>query len=309
MRILVELPTWLGDTIMVTPALDNLHNYYDSPKIIIAGSKISIDVLKDNVIFLDYFYIQKDYLSLIKASRQLGEFDVFFSFRDSFRSRIFNWLIRSKKKYQYKSDFSKKSHQVQKYNNFINQSLDTNFQPGKLNVKSSNQFLKNKKTKLLGINPGASYGSAKRWQSEKFAKVCIELSNKYDILIFGSNKEKKIADEIANILIQNEVTNFKNLSGKTSINELISYIKNLDLFITGDSGPMHIAGSFEVPTVSIFGPTKDSETSQWMTSKNVIIKKSVECQPCMKRECPLGHNNCMNHIGHDEVLRAIKTLY
>ena len=70
---------------------------------------------------------------------------------------------------------------------------------------------------------------------------------------------------------------------------------------------MHIAASFQVPTVSIFGPTKDKETSQWNNEKSVILKTNLECQPCMRRTCPLKHHNCMNLIKAIDVLNAIKS--
>ena len=70
-------------------------------------------------------------------------------------------------------------------------------------------------------------------------------------------------------LIEKGVKNYQNLASKTSIFELMSQIANLDLFITGDSGPMHIAGAFQVPTVTIFGPTRDNETSQWLNKKSI----------------------------------------
>ena len=95
------------------------------------------------------------------------------------------------------------------------------------------------------------------------------------------------------------------MAGKTTIPELINHISNLDLFITGDSGPMHVAAAFQVPTVAIFGPTKDDETSQWMNEKSLIVKKSLECQPCMERTCPLQHHNCMKLITYLEVLKII----
>jgi len=86
----------------------------------------------------------------------------------------------------------------------------------------------------------------------------------------------------------------------------MSRISNLDLFITGDSGPMHVAAAFQVPTVAIFGPTKDNETSQWMNEKSLIVKKDLDCQPCMKRTCPLGHHDCMNLIKAEDVLKVVK---
>jgi heptosyltransferase-2 len=104
------------------------------------------------------------------------------------------------------------------------------------------------------------------------------------------------------------VTNYQNLVGDTNISELIDIISNLDLFITGDSGPMHLAANYQVPTVSIFGPTKDNETSQWMNKKSIIVKKNLDCQPCMKRVCPLKHHNCMKLIKAKDILVEVESL-
>ena len=108
-------------------------------------------------------------------------------------------------------------------------------------------------------------------------------------------------------MVDKGISNYRNLTGKTSISELVNYISNLDLFVTGDSGPMHLAASFQVPTVAIFGPTRDSETSQWMNEKSLVVKKNLECQPCMKRVCPLKHHDCMNLIKAVTVLKAIQS--
>jgi heptosyltransferase-2 len=158
----------------------------------------------------------------------------------------------------------------------------------------------------LGINPGASYGSAKRWYPKEFADVAGDLSSHYDIVIFGGSNEKDIALDIEKYLIEKGVTNYQNLSAQTSIKQLISQIANLDLFITGDSGPMHLAAAYQIPTVAIFGPTNDKETSQWMNEKSVIVKKNLECQPCMKRACPLKHHKCMKLLEASDVLCAVK---
>ena len=138
--------------------------------------------------------------------------------------------------------------------------------------------------------------------------MAIELSNQFEILIFGGPDEVDIALDIENYLIKKGVVNYKNLSGKTTISELVEHISKLDLFISGDSGPMHIAASFQIPTIAIFGPTRDNETSQWMNQKSVIVKKNLDCQPCMKRNCPLLHHNCMKTIQVDDVLNALKSI-
>ena len=109
-------------------------------------------------------------------------------------------------------------------------------------------------------------------------------------------------------MIEKGVNNYINLVAKTSIDELINQIANLDLFITGDSGPMHLAAAFQIPTVAIFGSTNDKETSQWMNENSMIVKKNLECQPCMKRECPLKHHNCMKLVHASDVLEAVKQI-
>ena len=104
------------------------------------------------------------------------------------------------------------------------------------------------------------------------------------------------------------IHNFLNLAGNTSISELTNYISSLVVFITGDSGPMHIAASLQIPTIALFGPTNPIETSQWKNSNSFIVKKDLECQPCMKRTCPLKHHNCMKLIDPKDVLSLVNTL-
>jgi len=308
MKILIELPTWMGDAVMASAAIENIVNYYDSPEITLIGSSISTEVIKNHPCVKRSHVLTKKYISLIKIVRNLSDFDVFFSFRSSFRSTILKILVSSKNKYQYKNSQYQNQHQVEKYNDFANDSLDTNFLAGKLVVHKGKKSITNNPKPLVGINPGASYGSAKRWYPEEFAKVASELSSQYEIIIFGGPNEIDIAVDIEKLLVEKGVKNCTNLAGDTTIQELINRISSLDLFITGDSGPMHLAASFQVPTVAIFGPTKDEETSQWMNNKSIIVKKDLDCQPCMQRTCPLKHHNCMNHIKAIEVLNAVKSL-
>lgn len=308
MKILIELPTWLGDTVMASPAIENLIKYFSDVEIILLGSVVSIEVLRNHPKVIKTYVLDRNVINLYHILRNQREFDVFFSFRSSYRSKLIKLFISSKSKYQYDKNKYKQGHQVEKYNNFINNSLNINSLVGKLSLKAKKKS-KDGNKKLLGINPGASYGSSKRWYPKEFADLAFELSNEYEIIIFGGPKEKDIAKDIENYLIEKGINNFQNLSAKISISELISQISNLDLFITGDSGPMHIAAAFQIPTVSIFGPTKDNETSQWMNEKSKIVKQNLDCQPCMKRICPLGHHNCMKLIKARDILEAVKSLH
>ena len=307
MKLLVELPTWLGDCVMATPAIENIVNFHNDVEITFIGSFVSIEALKNHPKVVKTEVLSKKYTDLYKISQELGKFDVFFSFRSSVRSKFLKFLILAKNKYQFDKNQYADRHQVEKYNDFVNEALGVNFPAGKLTLSTINYQLSTNKT--IGLNPGASYGSAKRWYPQEFAKVASELSKKYDIVIFGGASEIDIANDIEKELIKNNVKNYKNLAGKTTISELISKISRLDLFITGDSGPMHVAAAFQVPTVAIFGPTKDKETSQWRNEKSIIVKKNLECQPCMKRTCPLKHHNCMKLIKAVDVLNAFKDIY
>jgi heptosyltransferase II len=313
MKLLIELPTWLGDTVMVSPAIECLVKYFNNPKITLIGSPVSLEVFKFHPNINKSIILDKNYIDLYKSISKLDEFDAFFSFRNSIRSKFINFFIKSNKKYLFNSQKIQDSHLVIRYADFIRNSLKINFEIPRLCVYkdksfSMKRYSRNLNKPAIGINPGASYGNAKQWYPNEFAAVAIDLSSHYDIFIFGSKNEIKIAFDIESIFKKNNIQNYSNLAGKTNISELINIISNLDMFITGDSGPMHLAAAFQVPTIAIFGPTKDKETSQWKNKKSVIVKKNLECQPCMKRICPLNHHNCMKQIKALDVLDAIKKI-
>jgi heptosyltransferase-2 len=303
MKLLIELPTWLGDAVMTTPAIENIISHFKNVEITLVGSQVSVEALKEHPNVINTYFFDKSFSNFYRTLKNLEEFDVFFSFRGSLRAKLFKLFVLSKNKYQYDKNKYKKGHQVDKYNNFINDSLSIDSEAGRLLVHSkSHKKIQN--NKLLGINPGAAFGSAKQWYPKKFAEVALGMSNQYDIIIFGGPKDFDIAKDIENYLTEMGVINYQNIATKLSVPELISHIKNLDLFVTCDSGPMHLAAALKIPTVSIFGPTKVNETSQWMNEKNILVKKNLECQPCMKKHCPLTHHNCMKQIKASEVINA-----
>lgn len=163
----------------------------------------------------------------------------------------------------------------------------------------------------LGINPGASYGSAKRWYPSYFAQVAKEFANEFDIVIFGGAGEREICDEIARNLARCGVK-FQNLCGKTNIKELCEIIGGIDksggIFITNDSGPMHIAAAYGVATVALFGPTRCDETAPYANKNAQILRLNLACMPCMKRVCPLGTHACMRDLAPQMAIEAVKEL-
>ncbi|MBD3841781.1 MAG: lipopolysaccharide heptosyltransferase II [Campylobacterales bacterium] len=314
MKIFIEIPTWLGDAVMATPAIENIIATYPTSKLTIMGSFVSTKL------FLYHPNVEKlivddskkrgfRYYNLYKLAKSSEiEYDLAFSFRKNFTTKFLLNFIKAKKRFIYKRyDKNLEKHQVIRYNDFVNKSLKINTKAGKLKIYPDPQIQTSIKIKkLLGINPGATYGSAKRWYPQEFANICQELSDRFDIVIFGGPGETDIALDIQKQLENSNISNFQNLAGKTSVEELIVKISTLDLFITNDSGPMHVAAAFDVPTISIFGPTRFKETSQWMNPNGKLIRKELECSPCMKRVCPLGHHDCMKLIKAKDVLDVLQ---
>ncbi|WP_152057324.1 glycosyltransferase family 9 protein [Aliarcobacter butzleri] len=309
-EIFIEIPSWLGDAIMATPAIENLIKTYPDAQITLLGSFVSTLAFQGypnikKVIVDDTKKSGNRYKNLISLAKSIGRVDLAISFRRSISSKFMMFFIKAKKKFNYRRLTKKEIHLCIRYNDFVNKVLNLKNEVGDLKLYFK-PFNYGKPT--LGINPGATYGSAKRWYPEEFAKIAIEMSKKYDIVIFGGPAETNIAKDIENELVSKGITNYQNLAGKTTIPELIEKIAGLDLFITNDSGPMHIAAAYKVKTIAIFGPTKFTETNQWNNPNGEIVTKNVDCAPCMKRVCPLKHHNCMKNITAADVLNVIVKL-
>ena len=295
---------------MATPAIENLIKTYPDAQITLLGSFVSTQAFQGypnikKVIVDDTKKSGNRYKNLISLAKSIGRVDLAISFRRSISSKFMMFFIKAKKKFNYRRLTKKEIHLCIRYNDFVNKVLNLKNEVGDLKLYFK-PFNYGKPT--LGINPGATYGSAKRWYPEEFAKIAIEMSKKYDIVIFGGPSETNIAKDIENELVSKGITNYQNLAGKTTIPELIEKIAGLDLFITNDSGPMHIAAAYKVKTIAIFGPTKFTETNQWNNPNGEIVTKNLDCAPCMKRVCPLKHHNCMKNITAADVLNVIVKL-
>lgn len=166
--------------------------------------------------------------------------------------------------------------------------------------------------KRIGINPGAAFGSAKRWEQSHFIAVIKHfLAQGDEVYLFGSGIESSANAQIVQSLELNEESSqyLKDLTNKTTLSELIDYIATMNVFITNDSGPMHIAAALKVPIVAIFGPTDIGETAPYRVKKRaILLSKSLPCSPCKKRECPLKHHQCMKQITPEEVITQAQHL-
>ena len=318
MKILIILPNWLGDAVMATPAIEALCNVYPNAELTMVGSFVSIEALKYHPQCKRHYIDETKkggnrFVNTYRFAKELGAHDLAITFRNQLHSSLllfWSGTPTTAGRHSWHSSFLLKhaikpihpSHLVEQYRD-IAQSISSKplvIENLKLHIPP------HRYTRLtLGINPGATYGSAKRWYPEKFAEVARTYADRYEIVLFGGPSEVGMANDIESAL---NGINLTNLAGKTSIAELCSFIGGLDLFITNDSGPMHVAAAYGVPTVSIFGPTRHLETSQWMNEKSVIVRHDMECAPCMKRECPLGHHECMKSITSDEVIKAVKQI-
>ncbi|BCB97004.1 lipopolysaccharide heptosyltransferase II [Dissulfurispira thermophila] len=171
------------------------------------------------------------------------------------------------------------------------------------------------KRPILGINPGATYGSSKRWFPERFAQVANWFLNETGggIAIFGSNNEVDIAEEIAYLIrrqrseVSSQTDLLLNLAGKTSIRELISVISECDVLVTNDSGPMHIGYAVGTPIVVVFGSTSPDLTGP-VGDGHIVVKTDLSCSPCFNRTCKNNDMRCMYTITPEDVYWGIKEL-
>ena len=309
-KVFIELPTWLGDAVMATPAIENLLKVYPDAQLTVFGSFVATELFKHHPkierIIVDTSKQSSNRLfHLYKTVRALGKFDLALSFRSSFASKWLLFCLSAHKKAAYRRTSDNNIHQVIRYSDFVNRTLGQNLEPVNLTLFTQPLSLSTHRKPLLGLNPGSTYGSAKRWYPNEFAQVAIVLSQNFDIVILGGPKEKDIAHDIEQLLIEQNVVNVINRAGTMSIEQLIEQIAQLDILLTNDSGPMHVAAAFKIKTVAIFGPTNHIETHQWHNPNEFILRKPTECAPCMQRECPLKHHRCMKEIHAQDVLLAL----
>jgi heptosyltransferase-2 len=150
---------------------------------------------------------------------------------------------------------------------------------------------------VIGVSPGAAYGTAKRWLPERFAESANRVAGELGaaVAIFGSKDERALCESVAASI----ATPVKNFAGETSLAEFIDLAAACRVYLTNDSGAMHIASALGVPTVAVFGATDDQTTGPTGPLARVI-REPVECSPCLQRECPIDHR-CMTRVSATRV--------
>lgn len=150
---------------------------------------------------------------------------------------------------------------------------------------------------IVGVSPGAAYGSAKRWLPERFAESANRVASELGaaVAIFGSKDERELCAAVARSI----TAPVHNFAGETSLAEFIDLAAACRAYLTNDSGAMHIASALGVPTIAIFGAT-DHEGTGPTGPLARVVREPVECSPCLKRECPIDHR-CMTRVSAERV--------
>lgn len=155
---------------------------------------------------------------------------------------------------------------------------------------------------ILALCPGAEYGPAKRWPVKHFAEVAKQMQIRgWQVWLFGSAKDVEICQQIA---AQAGGDELYILAGKTSIGEAVDLMALADYVVTNDSGLMHVAAALERPLIALYGSSSDKFTPP-LSKHSHRLSLHLSCSPCFKRDCPLGHTNCLQHILPNEVINLL----
>lgn len=331
-RIVVRVTNWIGDAVMNTPALGALRETFPKARITVLATPLVAELFVghawvDEVLVYDRKGRHAGIWGKLSLCAEIKElrFDLAVLLQNAFDAALIAWLAGIPRRLGNKSDgralllthgfdhlpLGDRLHHVDNYLEML--------KPFGIVSAAKRQLLcvtgeeeEGARARLgeagitpddfvIGVNPGAAYGSAKRWYPERFAAVAAELSRKWGgkVVVFGGPGETAIARDIEAALGGRCL----NVAGTLTVRELMALIKRCNFFVTNDSGPMHIAAAFNVPLVAIFGST-DHRTTYPFSDNSIVVREDVECAPCLKRECPTDHR-CMKEVTAGKVLEAI----
>jgi len=335
-KLLIRAVNWVGDAVMTTPALAVIREQFPAAEIVLLANPLVSQLFMphpavDRVITFDRNGRHRGVRGRLQLAREIRRerFDCAIILPNSFDSALIPWLAGIPRRIGKRSDGRSllltdgftparemtEGHEVEYYLHLLRSfGITGRVRPPHLTATEAEQAEAtewlaqagiNAGDFLLGINPGAAFGSAKRWYPDRFAGVAERLSAEWGarIILFGGPGETDIAAEISTGL-QGRCLN---LAGKTSVRQLMALIRRCNFFVTNDSGPMHIAAAFDVPLVAIFGSTDHIGTAP-CSDRAVVVRKEIDCAPCKLRECPTDHR-CMTAVTVDDVVSAAQKLY
>lgn len=160
------------------------------------------------------------------------------------------------------------------------------------------------KAPILALCPGAEFGPSKRWPEEHYATLAQQkIKEGWQVFLFGSKKDMPVCDYIQQATQHQCI----DLTGKTSLGEAIDLLSIANAVVSNDSGLMHIAAALDKPLIAVYGSTDPGFTPP-LHSKANILRLSLPCSPCFKRECPLTHHRCMKDLSPERVMSALDSL-
>lgn len=329
-NIIVRMPNWIGDLVMATPILADLRKAFPTARITAMCRSPLGDLLKEDPIIDEIFSFKKASRfgrrsanrSIIEKLRK-GDYDLGILLTHSFSSAWWFWQGKVKHRIGYGGHFRnllltksvpvpekvKQQHLVITYKMLL-QTLGIPVSETSPHLVLKSEEIQEARAllerhgidrgRIIGINPGAAYGSAKCWLPERFRQVTQQLLAHEDVSIvyFGDLSSMSLVKEIC----QGFSFRVVNLAGLTTLRELASLIQICDVLLTNDSGPMHMADALGTPLIALFGSTSEIVTGPYR-SKNVI-HKHTSCSPCFKRRCPIDFR-CMKQIEVDEVYTEV----
>lgn len=327
-KIVIRAPNWVGDSVLALPAMNTVKKNFPEAEVWVAAQEWVKDLFIMGDMFSGVLSLSKHngFKNLRDSARSLrnSHFDVGILFTNSFASALVFYMARIPQRWGYGKDgrgilLTKKipvqsnenrPHQAHYYLDLLS-ALGLEKSPEELSLTVDEaekvrvkEWLKSRnipiQRPLVIFNPGAYYGSSKRWPVEHYAELAALLQNRAQaqILITGSAAETPLAEAISA-----RITNGLHiLTGQTNLSRLAALISLADLFVTNDSGPMHLANSLKVPLVALFGPTEPARTGPFQQPATVL-HKGAPCWPCLYRQCPYDHR-CMTDISPGEVYEA-----
>jgi heptosyltransferase-2 len=313
-NILVRATNWVGDAVMSLPALRAIRERFSTARISVLAKPWVAD-LYGRESFIDEIILYSGE-SPWHTGRELRgrRFDCAILLQNAFEAAWIAWLARIPTRIGYKRDGRQllltravdvpKPGEIPRHERFyylelLRRAGLIDALPMSGEIRLHRNSIPNGK-RVIGVSPGAAYGTAKRWLPERFAEAAGALATARgaSIALFGSKSERELCEEVARRLKGHQVANY---AGQTTLAQFIDLASGCEVFLTNDSGSMHIASALGVPTVAIFGATDDTTTGP--TGSNArVVRQAVECSPCLLRECPIDHR-CMTGVSAERVVK------